>query len=591
MKIRISFFLLLVSLLYSLNFKQIAYIPKGITWSYGYIQGLDINRDGQNDITFSCTTPIPLSLNRFSKISLLDTALIAYYGYESFNRFIFRDSIFYTNVFWDIGDLDGDSLYDVVIHGIWDTLSIYEQESLNTYPKKRVWKYGFPPQVYNWQPMYIVDLDKDGKKEVLCGDDRFLYVFENVGNNQYQIVYFDSVPRDRGKFSFAVDDFDYDGNIEFIASSDDGFRNVLIYECTGNDQYRFIREETVPWPTNWDAIKLGDLDGDGKKEFLIGGAYGGIRFANLMAIFETVGDNQFEIIFMDSVENRLSPFGFHSDCGDVDSDGKNELIWASISDWMIYTATGNNQFQRIYSQYNGNNGHNCTNIHIYDLNKNGYPEIIESGGNETHIFEIEGVRLLYPNGGEILKPDSQITIRWRKFTPPGADSFMIFFSSDNGRTYNDTIARVPFPDESTFVWRVPNRLSDSCKLMIWAYGPPRPGENKPRGTAWDFSDSTFVIRQTGITEDTRYSILDTGLKILQNPARREIRLQISEDRGQKSDSRSQKIELKIYDVSGKMVKSFNPGSLPPAIPMNPGVYFVRFESKDKIITKKVVVIE
>ncbi len=588
--------LLSINLLSALNFRQVAYIPRGIVWSYGYIMGLDINRNGFNDLVFMTTS---IESGGFGNPHVLPGTFvggIVYYEYQPYNRYIFRDSLSNVGTCWDIGDLDGDSLYDLVDHDLWDTLAIYEQESLGVYPKKKVWKYGFPPQCYNLQPMYITDLDKDGKREILCGDELYLYIFENNGNNQYRIAYFDSTPLSRDKLSFAVDDFDNDGRTEFIASSLFNPPNVLVYECYGDDQYRYVGPESVPWPNNDDAIALGDLDEDGKGEFLIGGCYAGVRFANLMAIFESVSDNDFVKTFMDSVETNYDAMGFHSAVGDVDSDGKNELVWAICSDWMIYRAVGNNQYQRIYSQYNGNNGHNCTNIQIYDLNKNGYPEIIESGGNETHIFEIEGVRLHRPNGGEILQPGSQFPITWEKFTPPGADSFSLFVSYDNALTF-DTITTGLTSNDTMFLWTIPDTGADSCKIMIWAYGPPRPGQNVPRGTAWDFSDSTFSIRQTVVAEGTGSMAQGTGLRILQNPttARQGVTLLAT--------SHTPHARLQIYDVVGSLVRSFTMTNNESPITLlwnvcddhgaslPEGVYFVRLESAGSVITRKVVVLE
>ncbi len=250
-------------------------------------------------------------------------------------------------------------------------------------------------------------------------------------------------------------------------------------------------------------------------------------------------------------------------------------------------------YERVFSAYPVSNSRRTSQVYVYDLNGNGYPEVIESGdsarypsGSVTFIWEIEGVRLHQPNGGEVLQPGSQFPITWEKFTPPGADSFTLFISFDNGRNYQ-TITTIQQSNDTLYLWNVPDSLSDSCKIMIWAYGPPRPGEDKPRGTAWDFSDSVFAIRETKVKEATRYSILDTGLKILLNPTRREIRLQIK-------DGRSQKIALKIYDISGKLVKDLSCNIIRDkffTISLNPGVYFITFSLDDKTVTKKVVVVE
>jgi hypothetical protein len=160
---------------------------------------------------------------------------------------------------------------------------------------------------------------------------------------------------------------------------------------------------------------------------------------------------------------------------------------------------------------------------IYDLNENGYPEVIESWeentipySHQTIIWEIEGVRLHYPNGAEVLNPGDTCQIRWEKFYPPGADSFNLFFSTDSGRTF-DTIAAGISGADTSYLWVVPDIVSDSCKIMIWAYGPPRPGEQTPRGTTWDFSDSVFAIRPLGIHEDKTTGLSGLRCDVFPNP--------------------------------------------------------------------------
>jgi hypothetical protein len=197
-------------------------------------------------------------------------------------------------------------------------------------------------------------------------------------------------------------------------------------------------------------------------------------------VYEAVGNNQYEIIYTDSVMglNDRGVYCPHSDCGDVDRDGRPELVWAIDRDWMVYKSPGNNQFQRVFSAY-GDNGHNSTNIHIHDMNGNGYPEIIESGGNETHIWEVVACQVVYPNGGETLYCDTSYAVRWRNVSPFVADSFSLFYSTDSSRTYSLIAHGIPGSD-SSYVWTVPDTLSDTCFIMLWAY---------QNATGWDFSDA------------------------------------------------------------------------------------------------------
>ncbi|MEO0128524.1 MAG: T9SS type A sorting domain-containing protein, partial [candidate division WOR-3 bacterium] len=143
---------------------------------------------------------------------------------------------------------------------------------------------------------------------------------------------------------------------------------------------------------------------------------------------------------------------------------------------------------------------------------------------------------------------------------------------------------------TTYQWLVPDVISDSCKIMIWAYGPPRPGENRPRGIAWDFGD--FKIRPLGIENDAGYRIHDTGLKILQNPVidgRLKIQYAVPEP---------SKVKLAIYNVLGQIEQILFDGYKPAGIyeietpkSLTSGVYFVKLFVNEKVITKKCVILK
>jgi hypothetical protein len=305
---------------------------------------------------------------------------------------------------------------------------------------------------------------------------------------------------------------------------------------------------------------------------------------------------------IDSITNLpLGSTSQRSWCGDVDADGREEIVWSTFNQWHIYKAVGIHQYQRIYTGTWTN--HEITTLNVYDLNRNGYPEIIESWfedglpvPRQTVLWEIEGVRLHYPNGKEVLRPGDPCLVRWEKFDPPGADSFSLFFSADSGRTY-DTIATGISGNDTSFQWTVPDTVSDSCRIMIWAYGPPRPGEQVPRGTAWDFSDTLFSIQPVGISEGKSSGLTNLRLEIIPNPFSGKTTLKIM---GNSILQRN--MAIKIYDISGRLIASIpmginhnvlmattiwdgkdNTGKQAPA-----GIYFIQLEDRQFKDVKKVI---
>jgi len=215
------------------------------------------------------------------------------------------------------------------------------------------------------------------------------------------------------------------------------------------------------------------------------------------------------------------------------------------------------------------------------MNQNGYNEIVVGGSGKTSIFEVEAVKVLRPNGGETFIGNTPELIRWQKFYPPRCDSLSLFYSLDNGRTYDTIITGIPGSDSSD-LWTVPDTSSDSCKVKIIAYGP---------GWQYDESDGVFSITPIGIGENLSQTLNQFRFEILPNPSKGKIRFKIWN--GDKD------LTLKIYNLAGELVKSY---SLTPnnqqlttflwdgrdnsGKRLSAGVYFYRLKTTDSIFETK-----
>lgn len=433
---------------------------------------------------------------------------------------------------------------------------IYESPDQYSNPTNIVWR---DSGYINIGGGNIADLDRDNMKEVIyryywdITHRDYTTIYESNGDNQYNRVWCDSINKSA---NFAIGDFDLDGKKDFVTGfTDNGGGWVHVWECEGDNNYQMVFRDTITnGNNNYDIFSAHDLDSNGKPEFLFTAVdyfYGTAR----LFCYEMVDDNIYDYYLIDSITNL--PFGISegkSICGDVDRDGIEEIIWSSINQWHIYKAIGIHQFQCIYSS--AWTSHGITNVSIHDLNGNGYPEVIENweenGIPARHavvIWEIEGVRLHQPNGWEVLNPGQQFNITWEKFDPPGADSFALFFSADNGRSF-DTVATGLSDTDTFYLWTVPNAISNSCKIMIWAYGPPRSGENASRGTAWDFSDTLFFIRPVTVSENNPVELTNIKLEVHPNPFTDQTSFRI---RGHQNQAGL--LLLHIYDIAGREVIS------------------------------------
>ncbi|MEO0095593.1 MAG: FG-GAP-like repeat-containing protein [candidate division WOR-3 bacterium] len=561
----------------ALNFRQVTVFTSGAD---DRPFGFDTDRDGRQNLI----------------LAHLHCPCVEFWEHIGFDKFMLEDTAQWSQIY-DVGYLDADSLVDMVgnSNAIYPwPLYVYESPTYNSNPTNIVWMdSGF----MNIGDSHITDLDQDGLKEILFGytsiNNNATCVYENISDNTYALVWQDTIYTVGNTIN---GDFDHDGQTEFITGYPGTWGGlVLIWECVGNDNYELIFVDTLPQINIvGDIFAAEDMDGNGKPEFL----FTCVDYFNGRAwlyLYETIGDNNYDFFLVDSITNLPLDIGVQrSTCADIDGDGRKEIVWSTFNQWHIYKAIGVHQYQKIYSSEPSEFSDYLVNC--WDLNRNGYPEVIVSWYRNgtpflegTTIWEIQGVKILQPNYGYILHPGESYQIIWQKFDPPGADSFALFFSSDNGNTYDTIALGIPGGD-TTYQWLVPDVISDSCKIMIWAYGPPRPGENRPRGVAWDFGD--FKIRPLGIENDAGYRIHDTGLKILQNPVidgRLKIQYAVPEP---------SKVKLMIYNVLGQVEQTLFDGYKPAGIyeietpkSLTSGVYFVKLFVNEKVITKKCVILK
>jgi len=493
----------------------------------------------------------------------------------------------------DCGDVDNDGLTEMLgdnaqvfgdSTGVYDSvqmyLCLYESQTPHSYVDSLVWRFYYGTQVvacpYSWFPG---DLDRDGRKEIIFPGLGRTLIFENRGNDTNALVY--SGPPYIAGYAYAWGDFDRDGRSEFVTQRPGVAPHYLfVWECTGDDQYALVDSLTTPYSNGFDMWMGDDLDGDGKPEFYVGfvtGAPGWWKYC--VCMYEANDASSYDYVCIDSAWYSGNYGNFHSTCADIDGDGHQELVWSYNAGVRIYKAIANNQFQCVWDWLNPIAP--CeANVHCYDMNRNGYQDIVISGSGRTVIYEIAAIQVVSPNGGEQLLPGHLCSIRWRTFDPPRCDSVSLFLRKDTSWQL-DTIAHGLPPSETTFTWRVPNIRSDSCKMVAFAYGP---------GWQYDESDSCFSIAPVGVAEASAPLIRETRLLgVSPNPLAglARIRFQL---RG------SIWVRLSVHDVAGRVVrvledKPMNAGVYElgwDATRLSPGVYFLSFDAGERHETEKVL---
>ncbi len=285
----------------------------------------------------------------------------------------------------DVGDADGDGLKELSVFGRTHNdfhLRLYESESTATYPTSLAWEVG-GPAADGWFGQVgakIADTDVDGKQEIVSGgwffNERRIVVYENDGDNSYNLTYTELLPGQMYAQSLAVlNDFDGDGRDEILFGGlpAETATSLVAYESTGDNTYEVI------WTWYFDPfvnmsfiVDAGDLDGDGKKEFLVGGFAPNGPFGFMAHLFEVVSDNNFEI-----VATFGNPFGdAHfpvAAVADVDGDGRREIVLGSGNTLRIYANSGALGWTQIWAKTM-----NLWNLATGDIDADGKEELIVS---------------------------------------------------------------------------------------------------------------------------------------------------------------------------------------------------------------------
>ncbi|MBC7129397.1 MAG: hypothetical protein H5T45_06705 [Thermoplasmatales archaeon] len=132
--------------------------------------------------------------------------------------------------------------------------------------------------------------------------------------------------------------------------------------------------------------------------------------------------------------------------------------------------------------------------------------ILNGSVNVTHADSTPpSVQVIYPNGGEILYVGNTENIRWNATDDHGVSSINIYYSANNGITYNPIV--IGTENDGIYEWLIPDNPSINCKVKVVAY-------DYASNSAYDESNSVFEIRR--ITPTLSYSPSYFNFNLLHN---------------------------------------------------------------------------
>ena len=220
---------------------------------------------------------------------------------------------------WAVDDTDGDGLLEILGSTEERTLLV-ESLTKTGYPQKIIWTTSLT------SAGQIADLDGDGRKEIIGPNNNTdeLVIFENRGDNNYdEIITIKNETEGANIFGeqFAIGDFDGDGRIELMVGDSEG--ELFIYESVGDNQLR----ET------WRAqIKGGDVQGSNTPPPADGSPLSKVEDAHQLAAGDFTGDGIPEFVV-----------------GSIVSETDLPSIRPRRT-YTVFTTTGDNRYTALWSQ-------------------------------------------------------------------------------------------------------------------------------------------------------------------------------------------------------------------------------------------------
>jgi hypothetical protein len=432
--------------------------------------------------------------------------------------------------------------------------------------------------------MQIIDTDRDTHLEFVFTTygswPPYIYIYELHLPDSWQV---DSVPYSYAPLLWGSGDFDLDGLSDLIVqcgSTSPYWVGVAIFESPDSFSYptQEVWRDTVGPPLVL-PISAYDIDRDGLPEIVKNRA----TPHGYVGIYESIGNDLYELIFADNPDTSgfEAPAATHA-FGDFDGDSLNECVFAGGNEWYwVYESPANNTYGKIdEGQLPTGNIRDC--FAVPDADGDGKPEFVVKGdvisSAEIHVFIFEATG---DNTYEIIK----------MFTLPGGDYYGGY--SDVGDVDGDSIPEIALEGRQT-VHIIKTAGNDS--FYVWETLPGNNSGSSVRVYDIDGNGLSEVIvsgnnqtriyeYEVGIAEDIKSKILFEKFRISPNPFRTRTQIKYAIDANEKP-------LLKIYDRTGRLVKSFNlesniehqessvvwDGTDSHGNRLPTGVYFIRIQS-------------
>jgi hypothetical protein len=298
--------------------------------------------------------------------------------------YVYPDSVIEPYVSYDI---DRDGSEEVVFRTENHEYEVYRTSGPGSFAT--VPSFGFNPYAASEQLDDITfgDFDGNGRTDVvyylsLAQFSMIIGEYNAEGNTIDTVFRFR--PTDAYSEGFSVGDFDGDGRTDFVLGSTHG--QVYVVEAQGVREYQHVWTGQVETYNAYLHMQTHDIDGNGKPEFWVGGdAYYNGLGETRYTCFESTGNNAYQPVARIDLLGIFSFFAGNCFARDLDGDGKEELFICLDQHVLILKFTGapnHHQYQMLYMKRNELASQNSTyrGATMEDLTGDGKPELLITMG-------------------------------------------------------------------------------------------------------------------------------------------------------------------------------------------------------------------
>ncbi len=279
-----------------------------------------------------------------------------------------------------MGDIQGTGCKEIHIR-TRDTLNgkFYRGDSLDPLPVN----FDF---IFYYHPNQIHDMtfgDFDYNNVTDCafvdGSNPSSVIISEYDKDQNNFVTkYQYIPEDDVPSGFAIDDFDEDGKTELAFGTGNG--NINIIENTKINTYEITWQDTFSTYNAYMKTATNDIDGNGKKEFWIGGQ-SHVQGISRFQCYESDGDDSYRQVAMIELRYLVSLNANYLQSADLDKDGTDELVISLGQYIIILKFTGQRDYHAYeiyYIKHNENTqpGAIFRPVTIYDLDRDGEKDIL-----------------------------------------------------------------------------------------------------------------------------------------------------------------------------------------------------------------------